>query len=122
MSPDPPTLKSSSSLHRKSLQEKSKKIQKGRVGGSGNLGFSLAKLAGNVAICNLRFENAVICDCVVFLRETLCASGRWIDALKKRGTEGGGWLLKKGGGGVLKKPVEVVKEFGPLLSTLSVSP
>ena len=33
---------------------------------------------------------------------------------------GGGWLLKKGG--VLKKPVEVLKEFDPLLSTLSVSP
>ena len=32
----------------------------------------------------------------------------------------GGWLLKKGG--VLKKPVEVLKEFDPLPSTLSVSP
>ena len=34
---------------------------------------------------------------------------------------GGGWLLKKGGG-VLKKTVEVLKEFDPLLSTLSVCP
>ena len=31
-----------------------------------------------------------------------------------------GWLLKRGG--VLKKPVEVLKEFDPLPSTLSVSP
>ena len=45
-----------------------------------------------------------------------------------RGT-GGGPLLQKGGrgflrrgGGVLKKPVEVLKEFDPLPSTLSVSP
>ena len=33
----------------------------------------------------------------------------------------GGWLLKKGGG-VLKTPVELLKEFDPLPSTLSVSP
>ena len=32
----------------------------------------------------------------------------------------GGWLLKKGG--VHKNPVEVLKEFDPLLSTLSVCP
>ena len=60
---------------------------------------------------------------ILLLRETLCESGRWIDALKKtwrvlkkrgrvlkkrrlvRGTgggpllqKGGGWLLEKGGG------------------------
>ena len=67
------------------------------------------------------------------IRETLCESGRCIDAPKKRGrvlkkrgrvlkkvclargtgggppsSEGGGgeWLLKRGGGGVLKNPVE----------------
>ena len=33
----------------------------------------------------------------------------------------GGLLLNRGGG-VLKKPVEVLKEFDPLPSTLSVSP
>ena len=40
---------------------------------------------------------------------------------KRRATssEVGGWLLKKGG--ILKKPVEVLKEFDPLMSTLSVS-
>ena len=31
---------------------------------------------------------------------------------------GGGWLLKKRGGRVLKNPVEVLKEFDPLPSTL----
>ena len=60
------------------------------------------------------------------VRETLCESGRWIDALEKRGrvlkkrgrvlkkrgrflkkrclvsSEGGGWLLQKGGGWLLK--------------------
>ena len=33
---------------------------------------------------------------------------------------GGDGFLRRGG--VLKKPVEVLKEFNPLLSTLSVSP
>ena len=63
-------------------------------------------------------------------RETLCESGRWIDALKKGGRvlkKRGRVLKKRGrllrrGGGVLKKPVEVLKEFDPLPSTLSVSP
>ena len=46
-----------------------------------------------------------------------------------RGTGGGPLLqkegsgfLRRGGGGVLKKPVDVLKEFDPLPSTLSVSP
>ena len=85
-------------------------------------------------------------------RETLCESGRRIDALKRRRRAlknrrrvlkkrgrllkklflvretGVGPLLQKGGmasqegGGVLKNPVEVLKEFDPLLPTLSVSP
>ena len=83
-------------------------------------------------------------------RETLCESGRWIDALTKRGRvlkkrgrvlkkrgrlkrrfvrgTGRGPLLQKGWGGflrrggVLKKPVKVLKEFDLLPSTLSVSP
>ena len=56
----------------------------------------------------------------VSIRETLCESGRWIDALKKRGRvlkkrgrvlekrrlvrgTGGGPLLQKGGGGFLRR-------------------